>query len=173
MTRTLRRIAALTMVLSAIMGFTATPANAHADWLCDGGSDWDFWENGPSQFIHYRACIDHTASDVLGKTQVYITWNGFNNAPEYEYLGLVTQIQKNTGAWTTITSDVCDRTNGAQSPGAHNTTAEAFNCPAPNANRTAGNWRVRQNVCWDLVGGPFRCLTDTAAGFNFSPTHSL
>jgi hypothetical protein len=160
------------MLLSTVLIIGAGPASAHpaGTWLCDA---WQDWEVGGSQFINYRACIDHTSSAVKGRTEVYITWNSIN-VPDFEYLGLVTQIQKNvSGTWTTITSDVCDRTNGAQNPGAHDTPGTALGCNAPNANRTSGNWRVRQSVCWDLIPGSFRCLTDTAAGFNYSPTHAL
>jgi hypothetical protein len=169
MGKQLLRACILVALIGGSMGAIPNVASAHSGWLCDA---WQDWEVGGSMFINYRSCIDHTADDVLGRTEVFITWNSIS-VPDFEYLGLVTQIQKNTGTWTTKTSDVCDRTNGAQNPGAHDTAGTALGCNAPKANRTNGDWRVRQNVCWDLVPGAFRCLTDTAAGFNFSPIHAL
>ena len=92
------------MLMSGVLSVAAVPASAHTGWLCDA---WQDWEVGPSQFINYRACIDHTADDVKGRTEVYITWNDIY-VPNFEYLGLVTQIQKKvSGEWTTKTSDVC------------------------------------------------------------------
>jgi hypothetical protein len=156
----------LIAVLTAGMLLTTAPP-AQADIRCSG---WVSWEYGASYFVVIRSCINHSASNVTGKTEVFLDWNGIVQ-PQFTYVGLVTTVFKNGN---NVGSDVCDRTPAANNPTAHNSAAEAMVCLVT-LPRSSGTWQTRSNVCVDgaVPNTSYRCISETAFGLQWSPTHPL
>jgi hypothetical protein len=163
----MRRFQVALLALAVVVRVFGLVSAAGADSRC---SNWVSWEYGAGYSVAVRSCINHSTGNVSGRTEVYLTWSGIVQ-PQFEYLGLVTTVFKNGN---NVGSDVCDRTSAANDPFAHDTPAEAMVCLVT-VPRSSGTWQTRSNVCVDglVPNTAYRCISETAFGVQWSPTHPL